>query len=159
MQPVYRVVETNEVGVLVPCPCDDPVILQFKDGVRDAFHLRELEPTIAPISKSNSRRLTAKDERRGRPKGIGSGTIKNMLAIHAFLLTQTNPVYRGQIQKAVGFDITRPMIKQQSHAPGTITLESLGIVERIPSERPWTAWQLTQLGRAHGEDLIKSLKQ
>ena len=158
MQPVYRVLETNEVGVVVPCPCDDPIILQFKDGVRDAFHLRELEPTIAPISMSNRRDTAAKNGRKGRPKGIGSSTIKNMLDIHAFLLTQTKPVYRGQIQKAVGFDITRPMIKQQSHAPGTITLESLGIVERIPSERPWTTWQLTQLGRARGEALINSLK-
>ena len=158
MQPLYRVVKTNEVGVLVPSPCDDPVILQFKDGVRDAFHLRELQPTTSPISISNGRNIAAKNGRRGRPKGIGRGTIKNMLAIHTFLLTQPKPVYRRHIQKAVGFDITRPMINQQSHAPHTITLESLGIVERIPTEHTWTAWQLTPLGRAHGESIINSLK-
>ena len=41
----YLVVETGEIGQLVPCPSDDPVILEFKGEVRDAFHLRELETT------------------------------------------------------------------------------------------------------------------
>ena len=39
----YRVKKTRRTGVIVPCPCDDPIILQFKDGKRDAFHLREVK--------------------------------------------------------------------------------------------------------------------
>ena len=50
--PTYRVIETLETGQLIPCPCDNPIILEFKDGIRDAFFLRELEPTTHPITDS-----------------------------------------------------------------------------------------------------------
>ena len=38
----YRVVRTNEVGVVVPCPCPDPLILEFKESTRDAYHAHQI---------------------------------------------------------------------------------------------------------------------
>lgn len=158
MRPTYRVVETGEIGQLVACPCDDPVILEFKDKVRDAFHLRELEPTTAPISMSDTRGQAAKNGQKGRSKGIEHRTIKRMLQIHAFLMKQTAPVYRKQIEDQVGFNITRHIMIQKSGLVHYDSLESLGIVKRIKGERTWAAWQLTEHGRTEGEQIIKSLQ-
>ena len=155
----YRVIQTNEIGVLVPCPCNDPIILKFKDGVRDVFFLRELEPTTHPITDSYpTRRNLSKNGQKGRPKGLEQRTIEKMLQIYEFLETQSEPVYRASIEKAVGFNCTRPLMYQPSQ-PTQVTLESLGIAERLPGERTWVAWRLTKLGRTEGESIIKSLKQ
>ena len=155
----YRVVETGEIGQLLPCSCDNPIILEFKDGIRDAFFLRELEPTTHPITASYPTRGSAnKNGVKGRPKGLARRTVEKMLQIYRFLETQSEPVYRSAIEKAVGFNCTRCLMSQPSQ-PTIITMESLGIAERIPGERTWVAWRLTELGRMEGETIIKSLKQ
>ena len=41
----YRVKETGHIGAIVPCPCPDPMILEFKGGKRDAYHVKECEET------------------------------------------------------------------------------------------------------------------
>ena len=155
--PIYRVTETGEIGQLIPCPCDDPIILEFKDGIRDAFFLRELEPTTHPITNSYPTRGNAtKNGVKGRPKGLERGTVEKMLEIYRFLETQSEPVYRAAIERAVGFNCTRPLMCQPSQ-PKQVTLESLGIAERMPGERTWVAWQLTELGRTEGEAIIRGL--
>ena len=155
--PIYRVTETGEIGQLIPCPCNDPIILEFKDGIRDAFFLRELEPTTHPITNSYPMRGNAtKNGVKGRPKGMERGTVDKMLEIYRFLETQSEPVYRAAIEKAVGFNCTRPLMIQPSQ-PKQVTLESLGIAARMPGERTWVAWQLTELGRTEGVDIIKGL--
>ena len=113
MQPTYRVIETGEIGVIVPCPCDDPIILKFKDGVRDVFFLRELEPTTHPITDSYpTRRNLSKNGQKGRPKGLEQRTIEKMLQIYEFLKTQSQPVYRasdrerGRLQLHTPFDVS-----------------------------------------------------
>ena len=154
----YKVIETEEIGKLIPCPCDDPIILEFKNGIRDAFHLRELEPTNHPITNAYTPRGNAtKYRQKGRPKGLEQRTIKKMLQIYRFLETQSEPVYRKAIENAVGFNCTRPLMHQASQ-PKQITLESLGIVERLPGERTWVAWKLTELGRWEGVDIIRKLR-
>ena len=153
----YRVVKTGEVGQLIPCPCDNPIILEFKNGIRDAFFLRELEPTTYPITESYSKRGSgSKNGQKGRPKGLAPKTIKKMLQVYTFLKTQSEPVYRSAIEQAVGFNCIRGLMHQPAQ-PTQVTLESLGIVERIPAERTWVAWQLTELGRTDGEAIIRGL--
>ena len=124
----YRVIETGEIGQLFPCPCDNPIILEFKDGIRDAFFLRELEPTTHPITASYPPRGSA--NKNGRPKGLARRTVERMMQIYRFLETQSEPVYRSAIEKAVGFNCTRCLMSQPSQ-PTIITMESLGIAERI----------------------------
>ena len=156
--PTYRVVETGEIGQLIPCPCDNPIILEFKNGTRDAFFLRDLEPTTHPITESSSTRGSNTNNRtKGRSKGLAQKTIENMLQIYEFLKTQSEPVYRSAIEKVVGFNCTRPLMSRPTQ-PKQVTLEGLGIVERIPGERTWVAWQLTELGRTEGEEIIRGLK-
>ena len=157
MQETYRVIKTGEIGQLLPCPCDDPIILEFKDGTRDAFFLRELEPTPHPITDSYATRgNTATNGAKNRPKGLEQGTVEKMLQIFRFLETQSAPVYRAAIEQAVGFNCTRPLMRQPSQ-PQQVTLESLGIAERIPGERTWVAWRLTEVGRTEGEEVIRGL--
>ena len=158
MNETYRVIKTGEVGQLIPCPCDNPIILEFKDGIRDAFFLRELEPTTHPITDSYSTRgSAAKNGGKGRPKGLAQKTVDRMLQIYQFLETQSEPVYRSIIEKAAGFSCIRCLMIQPAQ-PKLITLEGLGIVERIPGERTWVAWQLTESGRMEGEALIRELR-
>lgn len=152
----YHVVETGEIGKVCPCPCDDPLILKFEDGVLDAFHLCELEETDRQLTVSINRGVPNGNGRKGRPKGMETGTVNKMLQIYRFLLHQTEPVYRAQIEKAVGFNITRPLMVQKSLAQ-CVTMESLGIVKRLPGHRTWAAWELTEHGRSEGERVIKSL--
>ena len=152
---LYEVIETGEVGERIECPCDDPIILEFKDGVRDAFFLREVERSTRPQTASFDRYVGARNQK-GRPKGIAPSTVKQMLRIYEFLLDQSQPVYRKPIEEAVGFNITRPLMNQQS-SPHIVTLESLGIVERIKGERTWASWILTEKGRSEGEAIITSL--
>ena len=148
----------NRATLTMPS-CDNPIILEFKDGIRDAFFLRELEPTTHPITASYPTRGSAnKNGVKGRPKGLARRTVEKMLQIYRFLETQSEPVYRSAIEKAVGFNCTRCLMSQPSQ-PTIITMESLGIAERIPGERTWVAWRLTELGRMEGETIIKSLKQ
>ena len=155
----YRVIKTGEVGKFIESPCDNPIILEFKDGIRDAFFLRELEPTTHPITKSYPKRgnLT-RNGQKGRPKGLERGTVEKMLQIYQFLETQSEPVYRSVIEKSVGSNCVFPLMYQPSQ-PKQVTMESLGITERIPGERTWVTWRLTEMGRAEGETIIKSLKQ
>ena len=154
----YLVIETGEIGQLVPCPSDDPVILEFKGEVRDAFHLRELNPTTHPVTYTIARGNGGRNRAKGRPKGITLRTVEKMLGVYRFLETQSEPAYRATIEKAAGFNCTRPLMHQPSQAK-QVTLESLGIVKRLPGERTWVAWTLTELGRTEGESIIKSLKQ
>ena len=158
MKETYRVIETGEIGQFVPCPCDNPIILEFEDGIRDAFFLRELEPTTHPITDSYpTRGSVGKNGQKGRPKGLEQRTIAKMLQIYQYLKTQSQPVYRSAIEKAVGFNCTRCLMSQPSQ-PNQITIESLEVAERIVGERTWVAWRLTELGRTSGEAIIRSLK-
>ena len=154
----YRVVETDEIGQLIPCHCDNPIILKFKNGVRDVFFLHELEPTTHPISNwySTNKHGGKRRDQRGRPKGMARTTIDKMLQIYRFLETQSEPVYRSAIEKAVGFNSARALMNFKSEY-GRITLESLGIVERLPGERTWIAWRLTEMGRNEGTSIIENL--
>ena len=159
MQPTYRVIETGEIGQLVPCPCDNPIILEFKDGIRDAFFLRELEPTTHPITASYPPRGSAnKNGVKGRPKGLARRTIQKMLQIYRFLETQSEPVYRSAIEKAVGFNCTRCLMSQPSQ-PTIITMESLGIAERMPGNGRGSLGGSRNWEGLEGETIIKSLKQ
>ena len=126
----YKVKQTGSVGEQIECPCDDPIILEFKYGHRDAYFLREVEPTTAPITEGGFG--ISPTGHKGRPKGIALRTINKMMEIYRFLEKQSVPVYRAAIEKSVGFNITRALMTQKSFPPHTITMESLGLVERIP---------------------------
>ena len=38
----YRVKRTGKVGVIMPCPGDDPIVLQFPNGKRKVYHRKEV---------------------------------------------------------------------------------------------------------------------
>lgn len=154
----YRIVETGEIGRLIESPCHDPVIIEFGGGYRDAFHLRELEPTTHAISKPVRMRTARLGNSPGRrAEGVYPITINKMLKVFKFLETQTEPVYRKTIEEAVGFNCTRALMIQKSQSQ-LISLEGMGLVERIPGERTWVTWRLTDLGRSVGETNINNLR-
>ena len=125
----YLVVRTNEVGVVVPCSCDDPLILEFKDGSHDAFHLRDLETTDLPATIGEKSPYAA--NRRRRPRQVSPQARDKMFMIHAYLLTDSKPVRRSQIEAALGYSCIDLLMKQLSY-PHKINLERLNIVKRVP---------------------------
>ena len=157
----YQVLRSGKVGVVVPAPCPDPLILEFKDGDLDVFHLRELELCDLSVSRSeNSNYKKNKDGNMGRPKGVEAVTISKMFAVHGFLKRQSVPLKRSVVDKEMGFDCTRILSQLPSDPEGKINLETLGIVLRVPLSRDrWVAWELSELGREKGEEIIHSLKR
>ena len=152
----FKISKTGEIGEQIACPCDDPIILEFKDGERDAYHLRDVEPSTQPVTDALFTRNGKRIGNTGRPQRLEQVSIEKMLQIYEFLETQSEPVYRAAIEKTLGFNCTRPLMIQLSQ-PKRVTLESLGIAERLPRERTWVAWRLTEWGRAEGEAIIKEL--
>ena len=157
----YQVVRSGEVGVVVPCPCADPLVLEFRDGKRDAFHLRELEPCNLSVSRpKNSSYKKNRDGKMGRPRGLEAITIAKMFAVHGFLKRQSVPIRKSAIEKVMGFDCMRTLMQLPSDRDDKINLETLNIVRRVPVRgNNWVAWELTALGREKGEEIIRSLKR
>ena len=147
--------------MVVPCPCPDPLVLEFKDGKRDAFHLSELELCNLSLSRSeNSNYKKNKNGKMGRPRGVETITITKMFAVHGYLKRQSVPLKRSVIEKEMGFDCTRILMQLPSDPDDKINLETLGIVLRIPVRRDkWVAWELTPLGREKGEEIIPFSKK
>ena len=79
-----------------------------------------------------------------------------MITILRFLKNQDTPVYRRHIEEAVGFNITRFLMRHRDK--NIDSLESLELVERLPGEKTWVAWRISPLGREQGEAIINSLK-
>ena len=154
----WLVQETGEIGQVVPSPCDNPIILEFKCGVRDAFFLKELSPTAAELTHASPIRVShaKKNNYRSRPKGPERETIRRMIRIINFLKKVKEPIARSHIERALGFNCVRPMMKQESqkHFP---SLESMGIVKRYPDCRKWVKWKLTEKGRTEGIRIVNSL--
>ena len=144
----YRDIATDEVGRIEPCPCDDPVILKFKDGYLDVFWLRELEPTDKPVT------LAKRDGNRWRngSRQPNASAVTKSLKVHQFLMKQTRPVKRSTIQRAIG-----STCHYQLEASGWSMLGA-NLVRKHYSSASLCLWELTELGRTDGEQIIKSLR-
>ena len=80
----YLVPATNVVGKIMPCNCDNPIILEFADGSRDFFWLYEITITDLPVTKPRKKKTGA--------RGLQKATIKKMIAIHSFLMNQNEAI-------------------------------------------------------------------
>lgn len=152
----YKVIKTKCVGRLIPCPCDDPVILEFKHGMRDAFWLRQLTPTDRPITNHPDRRTDGKRYRVSKKIGPEKKTVKQMVDVFLFLQKQSEPVRTVVIQKAVGGNVRDALYSRKLNNKATY-LEGLGIVERVITKGNRFNWQLTEIGRREGESILKGL--
>ena len=147
----YRVKATGDVGKIKPCPCDDPVILQFQDEVLDFFWMKDIEMTDVPV--------TAVGRRNGRRPGVlNRGTIHKFHKIRFFLMSQDKPVRRSLIESELGFGCIRLLMHYPSR-PDRWSLEKAKIVQRTQGYRNWCFWGLTDLGRTDGESMIESVWQ
>ena len=66
----YKVSKTGEIGEKIECHCDTPVLLEFSNGKRDAYHLRDVVRAERP-----------RDHTRGRSEG--EAVIKGLSAKQA----------------------------------------------------------------------------
>ena len=73
----YLVPSVNLIGKIMPCNCDDPIILQFADGSLDFFWLKECVITELPV--------TPPKKIKTGPKGFQEATLKKFITIHSFL--------------------------------------------------------------------------
>ena len=151
----YKIKDTDNVGVVIPFPCGDPLVLEFKCGKRYVCHLYEIEKTFAPITALTSMKGYGINYQ-GRPKGISKNTVKKMLIVYDYLFEQDKPVKRIEIEQAVGFNCIRSLSTSPSRNE-EITLESLGIIERIVFKRSWLKWKLTPLGLKEGKLILEDI--
>ena len=107
---------------------------------------------------TSSSRLIAfsRNGRKGGSIGIKPRTIEKLLEVYTFLQSQPKPVYRSVIEKAVGFNCARSLMR---HISSPTTLETLGVAQRSQGERKWLLWELTEKGKAEGASIIRGLKK
>ena len=144
----YLVPSVNLIGKIMPCNCDDPIILQFADGSLDFFWLRDCTVTELPVTPP-------KKKKTGRI-GLQKATIKKMIAIHSFLMKQKRAVPHSTIKREIGSDCS-PQIRGFPSKPGQWNLEQAKIVERTKQGSDYL-WKLTEFGRAEGLAVIQALK-
>ena len=145
----YQVKSTGSVGQVVPCPCDDPLILRFADGELVFLFLREIEVTSLPVTEMK-KPVVGRDYPTRK-------LVEKMLKIRRYLIKRGSPVSREHIDKAVVFDAGYALVD----SPGRNnrwSLEGLGIAERVPGDGVWVKWQLTELGKYKGDSILKGLR-
>lgn len=148
----FQVIATGEVGQFVPCAVLNPVILRFANGYRDVYRLSELVSTTDPMTPLTRHWGFSKYRR----TGVQPRTRKKFEKIIKFLNTQSQPLPLSKINKALGFNCSRHINKNAAHAAGgLLSLEGLGIVERVPRTHTWVAWQLTEVGRQRGAAILE----
>ena len=160
----YKVKGTGRVGEQIECPCDDPIILEHTPGVpesRKVYWLKEVEPAqrseMWEVDKQKQIKLAqakgTKDTRRKR-KGLHRSTFDKFVRIYDYMKRHREPVTSTQLRKAMGFHCSYFMGNPSHINP--FSLETLGIVERVPLERNWVAWKLTEKGLREGKEIIES---
>ena len=150
----YRVKATGAIGKIKPCPCDDPVILEFQDEVLDFFRMKDIEITDAAVTVVSR----VRGSKGRRVNTVNRPTIHKFHKVRFFLMGQDKPVKRSFIESELGFSCIRHLIHSPSH-PDQWTLESAKIVKRTRGFRNWCFWGLTDLGRTDGESMIESVWQ
>ena len=152
----YRVIQTGEVGVVSPCPGDNPLILEFKGNLRHVYHINQIKKTNLPLTESIRSKYAQNGKKGGGQIGLTDRSIEKMFAMLRFLQGQEGPVRAYAITKAVGFSCTHLLM----HCPSNITnrpnFENLKIAKRTVPIGRVCLWSITQLGRERGEDVIKS---
>ena len=143
----YLVPTVNLIGKIMPCNCDDPIILQFADGSLDFFWLRDCTITDLPITPPQK-------VKRG-PKGFQEATLKKFVAIHSFLMKQTKDVTHSAIKQEIGSSCS-PQLRGLSGSDQWNLMEAK-IVSRTKPGKDYL-WKLTEFGRAEGLAVIQALK-
>ena len=144
----YLVPSVNLIGKIMPCNCDDPIILQFDDGSLDFFWLRDCTITDLPI--------TPPQKVKTGPKGFQEATLKKFVAIHSFLMKQNKAVSHLTIKQAIGSSCS-PQLRGLSGSDQWNLMEGK-IVSRTKPGKDYL-WKLTEFGRAEGLAVIQSLRK
>ena len=84
-------------------------------------------------------------------------TVDKLIRLYDYLAEQSEPVTLKEAEAAVGFKCVTLLSRQRDNAR-LRTLEELGLVKRIPLQRHYLAWQITDRGRdrKHAMKLIKA---
>ena len=153
----YKVKSTKRIGELIECPCDDPIILEFVPGSptsRRVVWLKEVEPASMPKTWENRKAQNTKPVKDERKSELRKSSMDKFLRIIYYMKDKGEPVTSSEIRKMLGFfpfyHLGNPSGVRD------FSLETLGIVERVPRVRNWLAWQLTEKGQSEGEEIIKS---
>ena len=143
----YLVPATNVVGKIMPCNCDNPIILQFADGSRDFFWLRDCTITDLPVTPPQKAKTGS--------RGFQEATLQKFVAIHSFLMQQNKAVPHSTIKQAIGSSCS-PQLRGLSGSDQWNLMEAK-IVSRTKRGKDYF-WKLTEFGRAEGLAVIEQLK-
>ena len=101
----YRVIRTGEVGIVSPCPGDNPLILEFKGNIRHVYHINQIEKTNLPLTESIHSKYAQNGSKGGGQIGLTDRSIEKMFAMLRFLEEQEGPVRAYAITKACGIQL------------------------------------------------------
>ena len=151
---LHYLTPNKKIGILAAVPqIDSPLILEFSDGLRDAFHTRDLIPTTKPLTTiAGSAFLKRK---RHRTKKVKRETIDKQLKLLAFLSEQTDYIKLQDAESALGFKCRYIMSRQREY-DSVISLEEFGLAKRKRTQKTWVTWRITEKGRNEGAKAIKS---
>ena len=153
MEQLHYLTPQNNVGMLADVPQIDPVILEFADGLRDAFYKDDLKPTTAGITPISGSLFFKR--KRSVGKQVKRVTVEKQLKLLAFLCKQTRPVKKKECEEALGFRCVYILSRQRDY-DSVLSLEELGLVVRSYTEQRWIFWEVTEKARTHGEEFIKA---
>ena len=72
----YLVPSVNLIGKIMPCNCDDPIILQFADGSLDFFWLKENAPLLScPLHRQRRLKLVRRASKKQPSKSLSLSTL------------------------------------------------------------------------------------
>ena len=144
----YLVPATGIIGKIMPCNCDNPIILEFADGSLDFFWLKEITMTNLPV--------TPPQKVKTEPRGFQEATLKKFVAIHSFLMKQKKGVPHSVIKQEIGSSCS-PQLRGLSGIHQWNLMDAQ-IISRTKRGKHYF-WKLTEFGRDEGRALIESLRE
>ena len=150
-----RVKPTGDIVQMANVPQQDPVIVQYGDGVRDVFRIKDLErvpkQALTPSPATHGGRRVSRV-----PGEIKLETLERQLKLLEYMREAKEPVKAGDATADLGFPCLY-LMRRQRDKDRVKSLEELGIIEYTLYGRHWFQWHITELGRtAQAEELIRS---
>ena len=136
----------------------NPLILEFSDGLRDVFRLRDLELTHDEVTAS-----MISGRSKPRQRLIARSSVQKQLQILEYMRQRSRPVSAPKATKDLGFN-TQNFIWRQFERATLISLEEMELLRRIPVNPAKVGsghkmlWEITEKGKevGVGEGLIRA---
>ena len=153
-----RVKTSGDIVRMADVPQQDPVIVEYGDGVRDVFKAKDLERVpkqeLSPSPATPGGRRGGPVQSETRLK-----TLHHQLELLEYMREAQEPVKIREASSDLGFECLY-LMRRQRETDRINSLEEMGIVEYTLYGRGWFQWHITEFGRTvEAELLIRSQRK